>query len=311
MDYTADYKSCRLCPRECGVNRLAGERGVCGETATCRIASATPHFGEEPPISGTHGSGTIFFTGCSSRCFFCQNHQISTGNTGFCVSEADLAQKMTQMAQKGVHNINFVTPDHFWPQIEAICRDFRENNAQKTPFLYNGSGYQKPEMIDRYAQQIDIFLPDFKFFDPKLAKICMGDPNYADFALKSLKIMVEAKGFLSPWDDSGQKTAQKGVLVRHLVLPGHAGDSCAILDLLFREFGRGLPLSIMSQYHPVPACREKGLLSGRVSAKEYQKVLKHVENLGFEHVFVQEGHADDTFLPDFDQKNPFPGPSRR
>jgi len=306
MNYP-DYKSCRLCPRECKVNRLENQRGICGQTAICRIASAAPHFGEEPPISGTNGSGTIFFTGCSSHCFFCQNYQISNQNTGFPVSEDNLTEKMEEMVQKGVHNINFVSPDHFLPQIEAVCIDFRAKNGTKTPFLYNGSGYHKPALIERLAPFIDLFMPDFKFFDPNLAQKCMGDPSYADFALKTLQKAVELKGFLSPWDETGQKTAKTGVLVRHLVLPGHAEDSCAILRLLFSTFGRNLPLSIMSQYHPVPACREKGLLIGRVSVNEYQKVIDFVEKLGFQHVFIQEGHADDSFMPDFQRENPFSG----
>jgi len=300
----SSYAPCHLCPRECGVVRTSGERGVCGETDVCRVASIGIHLGEEPSFSGTHGSGTIFFTGCSCHCFFCQNYQIATGKEGSPISEEALLNSALSLVQQGVHNLNFVTPDHYWPHIKWLCQSLREWGID-IPFLFNCSGYQKTGMIVEYANVMDLFLPDFKFFDSALAAHCMNDPRYADIALKALREMVKAKGFLSPWDPSGQHVAKQGVLVRHLVLPGHAQDSCAILECLFREFGPELPLSIMSQFHPVPACYEKNSLTGRVSPEEYSRVCETVECLGFERVYIQEGQGDDQFMPDFSLENPF------
>lgn len=307
---TTPYSECRLCPRDCGVNRLAGRTGVCRETAQCRISSAVPHFGEEPSFSGTRGSGTIFFSGCSSRCFFCQNHQISIGNEGGAVSPADLLDIGRSLIASGCHNINFVTPDHFWPHVRWLCEQLRAGGAT-LPFLFNSSGYQLPERVSEYAEVIDIFLPDFKFADPELARECMGDPRYPELALRALREMVERKGFLTPWDPAGETTAVRGVLVRHLILPDHAENSLEVLRLLRREFGRLLPLSVMSQFHPVPGCRERGRLTRRIHEDEHRRVVDEIGELGFQHVYVQSLAPGTEFLPDFRRDEPFEGNRRR
>lgn len=304
-----EYENCRLCPRGCGVNRHAGERGRCGETAGCRIASVNAHHGEEPSISGTGGSGTIFFSGCSCRCFFCQNHQISQEGLGEEWTPERLLARVQELVRQGVHNLNFVTPDHFWPHAEFLCRTLRDRGVT-IPFLFNGSGYHRPDMVERYAEWMDLFLPDFKFLDASLAEQCMGDPAYGDMALRALRKMIEYRGFLRPFDETGDITAQQGVLIRHLVLPGHADDSCAILKTLAREFGPELPLSIMSQYSPVPECARRGLLIQRIRHAEYQQVMDCVEQLGFEHVYIQDDRGDDAFLPDFSAQQPFEGNCR-
>ncbi len=302
------YKNCRLCPRSCGVDRTAGQKGVCGETAACRIASAVAHFGEEPPFSGTRGSGTIFFSGCSSRCVFCQNHQISLGAQGNAVSEEQLLDAARSLLEQGVHNLNFVTPDHFWPHIEALCISLRQRGVT-VPFLFNSSGYQEPSLVERYAQHMDLFLPDFKFSDPALAHQCMNDSRYPEIALASLRKMVEAKGFLSPWDPEGATPARQGVLVRHLVLPGQVANSLGVLRLLASEFGRHLPLSIMSQFEPIPNGR---FFTTRLAHEEYQRVCEEVEALGFRNVFIQPELGDPLFMPDFNREEPFAGnPSSR
>ncbi len=213
------------------------------------------------------------------------------------------------LVKQGVHNLNFVTPDHFWPHIEWLCRTLR-NEGVTIPFLFNSSGYQHPAMVPRYADCMDIFLPDFKFSDPSLADLCMGDPAYADTALRAIRIMVERKGFLRPFDETGKRTARQGVMVRHLVLPGYAADSCAILKTLAREFGPKLPLSIMSQYSPVPECGKRGLLTQRLRSGEYRRVVDCVEQLAFEHVYIQDDLGDDAFLPDFAAQQPFEGNRR-
>ncbi|MCX7007449.1 MAG: radical SAM protein [Kiritimatiellaeota bacterium] len=300
------YQECRLCPRNCGADRNAGQIGFCGESAACQIASSGAHFGEEPCFTGTRGSGTIFFSGCSSQCFFCQNYQISIGHHGRAVDADQLHELARKMIHSGVHNLNFVTPDHFWPHIEQLCRRLRME-GETLPFLFNSSGYQSPDMVDRYAEWIDIFMPDFKFADPDLAFACMRDRRYPELTLESLRRMVAAKGFLEPWDPEGGALARRGVLVRHLVLPGYAENSLAVLRLLRKEFGPLLPLSVMSQFRPVEKCVEHGHLDRMVSGAEYQRVCNEVEELGFRHVFLQPHSGNADFLPDFERAEPFPG----
>ncbi len=291
------------------MNRRAGERGCCGETAAFRLASIGVHHGEEPAISGSKGSGTLFFSGCSCGCFFCQNHQISRGGFGDAWEMDDLVERVRGLIAEGVHNLNFVTPDHFWPHVEQLVRRLRSDGCT-IPFLYNGSGYQRPDRIELYAESFELFLPDFKFLDASFAEWCMGDPAYGDIALEAIRKMVEHRGFLRPFDESGQVTAREGVLVRHLVMPGHADDSCAILKLLHREFGAGLPLSVMSQFTPVPECARRNSLNQRLRPEEYRQVVACVERLGFDHVYLQEECGDDAFLPDFAEAEPFEGNRR-
>ncbi|MFO7536016.1 MAG: radical SAM protein [Kiritimatiellia bacterium] len=304
------YRCCRLCPRDCQVDRTAGLKGYCGETAECRVASATAHFGEEPSFTGKRGSGTIFFTGCSSRCFFCQNHQISLGETGRPITPAQCLEMAETLIGKGVHNLNFVSPDHFWPLIEWLCRQLREKGFD-LPFLFNTSGYQKAEMIPEYGKVIDVFLPDFKFSDPALARLCMRDERYPAIALEAIRKMVELKGFLYPWDPEGGRPALRGVLVRHLVLPGCVENSLAAIRLLHGEFGPGLPISIMSQFQPMPGCREHALLERPVTEAEYEEVTDLVAELGFFRVYLQPEAAGDDFLPDFNEDEPFDGNRNR
>jgi len=306
MDLSS-YTPCRLCPRQCATDRLAGVPGVCGETAELRIASYGPHMGEEPCFSGTRGSGAIFFSGCPCHCFFCQNWQISNAHgKGDAFSPDEFHRLALGLIELGVHNLNFVTPDHFWPHIEALCARLRDEGV-KIPFLFNSSGYQLPSMISRYAAQMDIFLPDFKFADPVLARLVMRDERYPEIALESLRLMVAEKGFLEPFDPTGTDLAQRGVLVRHLVLPESIENTLRVLDLLREEFGRWLPLSLMSQYTPIPAAQSRPPFDRHLSAAEYQTAVDHAQELGFENLLIQPLAATDDFLPDFEKPRPFRG----
>lgn len=300
----AEYQCCELCPRSCKVDRIKGQRGYCRETVDCRISYIGKHYGEEPSFTGTRGSGTIFFCGCSSHCFFCQNYQISIEDLGQIYSPELLLKAVSDLCQQQVHNINLVTPDHFWPHIEWLCHAVRKKGFD-LPFILNCSGYQRADMIDRYAATIDIFMPDYKFSDPTLAKMCMGDERYPEIALNALKKMVELKGFLEPWDPSGQNTAKTGVLVRHLVLPGYVEQSIEALILLKKEFGRHLPLSIMSQFRPVPACEERHVLERMLTAAEFRRVADAVQDMGFEQVYLQSIPEEPDFLPNFKNRQPF------
>ena len=307
MDPFASYQHCTLCPRDCKIDRTKGSPGFCGESATCRVSFIGPHFGEEPSFTGSQGSGTIFFSGCSSQCFFCQNYQISIQHAGRAITPEELFSEVRTLLLKGVHNLNFVTPDHFWPHIQSLCRALREKGIQ-LPRLFNCSGYQKPERVEAYAQEMDVFLPDFKFAEPELAKMCMGDARYPEIVLEALREMVKLKGFLEPWDTTGLRTASCGVLVRHLVLPGYIENSLKVLKFLHKEFGPGLPLSVMSQFRPVSDCFRRKKLQRVLSSEEYDRVLDLVEKLGFEKVYMQDLKEGTAFLPDFkNPENPFPG----
>jgi putative pyruvate formate lyase activating enzyme len=275
----------------------------------CRVASSGPHHGEEPALSGTRGSGTIFFTGCSCRCLFCQNWQISKQGMGQEVTIEELTARALDLVAAGVHNLNFVTPTHVWPHVRELCRRLRAAGV-RVPFVLNCSGYERSEMVREYREAIDIYLPDFKFSDPALARRCMGDEKYPEYALAALREMVAAAGFLEPWDDTFRTVARKGVLVRHLVLPGHVESSLGVLRLLHQHFGSGLPLSIMSQYRPMPACLEAGFLTRSVSRREYAQVCALAEELGFEHAFIQPDYGDGGFAPDFREEEPFEGNRR-
>jgi putative pyruvate formate lyase activating enzyme len=296
------YRCCRLCPRQCQIDRSAGRHGVCKESDTCRVADMCAHFGEEPVFSGTRGSGTVFFSGCSCRCFFCQNYQISLQGGGRIHSDDQLLSRVLKLVEKGVHNINFVTPDHFWPHVRRLCRRLRRRGVE-LPFIYNCSGYQQPDLIDQLAETIDIFLPDFKFADPELARQCMGDSRYPEIAQSAIANMLAAKGALTPWDDSGQVTARQGVLVRHLVLPGQVENSLAALDCLAMLGGADLALSVMSQFRPTPGCRQQGMLMRAVRSAEYDRVCQYVTDIGFARVFIQPDAGDPDYLPDFDREH--------
>jgi len=306
-DIQIAYSPCRLCPRQCATDRIAGSPGVCGETAELRIASFGPHMGEEPCFSGTRGSGNIFFSGCACHCFFCQNWQISNAHgKGALISEEQFHGIALNLIEQGVHNLNFVTPDHFWPHIEALCIRLRDEGVD-LPFLFNSSGYQLPSMVARYAAQMDIFLPDFKFADPVLARLVMRDERYPEIALEALRLMVAEKGFLEPFDPTGIEMAKQGVLVRHLVLPGHVENTLQVLDLLREEFGRWLPLSLMSQYTPVAAAHARSPFDRAVTLEEYQAAVEHAQELGFENLLIQPLEATDDFLPNFEKEHPFRG----
>ncbi|HNX68087.1 MAG TPA: radical SAM protein [Candidatus Omnitrophota bacterium] len=301
------YKNCTLCPRNCKVDRTQGKLGFCGESATCSISFIGPHFGEEPSFTGACGSGTLFFSGCSSQCFFCQNYQISLKHDGRAITPAELLAEVKTLIRKEVHNLNFVTPDHFWPHVRNLCLALREEGI-RIPTLFNCSGYQKPEKIPEYAEFMDMFLPDFKFAEPELAQKCMGDARYPEIALAAIRSMVKEKGFLEPWDPSGDRPAKRGVLVRHLVLPGHVENSLKVLKILHREFGPGIPVSVMSQFQPMPECCKRNELHRMLHAKEYEQVLALVIKLGFERVYTQELVEKTAFLPNFnDPDDPFPG----
>lgn len=298
------YNPCKLCPRKCKVNRF--ERlGYCKSGIHLIIGYVGPHFGEEPPISGKNGSGTIFFSGCSLRCSYCQNYQISHKHIGKTYGIQDLFEEVVEMIDKHkVHNINFVTFDHYIPHaIELMCKI---KKAYDIPIVANISGYQAIGSLKLLEDFVDIYLPDFKYSDPQLAKDLSNAFDYPKIALNALYEMAKQKGMLTPISEDTNQIAKRGLLVRHLILPGWTQNSIDALTMLFCEFGRSLPVSIMSQYYPILPQKDPEL-NRAVRSEEFQRVLDHALDLGFEHIYIQFPEEDlgRIYLPDFETEDPF------
>ena len=288
---------CELCPRRCGANRLAGKNGFCGGGKEVKVARAALHFWEEPCISGEEGSGTVFFSGCTMRCVFCQNREISRGEAGKLVSIERLAEIFLELQKKGANNINLVTPMHYAPQITAAL-DIARKNGLHLPIVWNTGGWELPESVEAVKNYSDIWLTDFKYFDNSLADKFSNAKNYFENASASLKKMLEQTG--EPvFDDDGMM--KKGIIVRHLVLPGHTDDSKKVLRWLWENFGDKIWISIMNQYTPLCSEEKFPELSRKVTDEEYDEVVDFAVSLGIENAFVQDGEAvSESFIPPFD-----------
>lgn len=292
--------ACELCPRRCRADRAAGERGVCGATDTLRLARAALHFWEEPPISGEEGSGTVFFSGCPLKCVYCQNHEISTGNFGIDVSPERLAQIMLELQDQGALNINLVTATHYAHLLpEAIAAARAQGLA--IPIVYNTSGYERVEAVRELDDLVDIWLTDFKYADAELGCALSHVPDYPSVAQSALIEMARQLERHGGGAARADGTWTRGIIVRHLVLPGHAENSCRVLDLIWDAVG-DVPISVMNQYTPNAAMRAAGgELARAVTREEYERVLDHADDLGFTQMFWQEGGAvDESFTPPFD-----------
>jgi putative pyruvate formate lyase activating enzyme len=293
-------KHCTLCPRNCGIDRTAGEIGFCGLPARMILDCALPHLGEEPPLSGRHGSGTIFFSSCNLRCIFCQNYQISHHAQGRSVTPAALGRIMLDLQDEKCHNINVVTPTPHAPLIMEGLHAARAKGLV-IPFVYNCSGYEAQGIIRRLTGEVDIYLPDFKFGLDEVARLCTGVKDYTIQAAAALEEMARQVG---DGLDMAEGIARKGLLIRHLVMPGMVENSIAALRLIHKHLSHRVALSIMSQYTPVPGVRNHPLLCRRVTRKEYDTVVEEAMDLGFENLYVQE--VDHRHLsPDFDREAPF------
>lgn len=292
--------ACELCPRRCGAARQAGQAGACGAADTLKIARAALHMWEEPPISGEAGSGTIFFSGCPLKCVYCQNHEISTGNFGLEVTPARLSQIMLELQDQGALNINLVTATHYAHLLaDAIARARARGLA--VPIVYNTSGYERTGAVRELGDLVDVWLTDFKYASASLARELSRVEDYPAQARRALAQMcaeIERRGG-TVYNEDG--IMQQGIIVRHLVLPGHADDSCAVLDAVWNTAG-DVPISVMNQYTPNELMREQGGgLARPVTTAEYERVLDHADELGFTTMFWQEGGAvDESFTPAFD-----------
>jgi putative pyruvate formate lyase activating enzyme len=299
--------NCRLCGHRCGVNRLKGEKGVCQAGLLPEIASYCVHHGEEPVISGTKGSGAIFFAHCSLRCVFCQNFEISQGQgrAGKGKKGQELVGIMLELQAKEVHNINLVSPTHYAPQIMGALAIARAQGL-KLPIVYNTGGYDSLELLKELAGKIDIYLPDFKYFNNKNALKYSGADNYVETAKAGVEEMFRQVGNIKT---AGMGYGVRGMLVRHLVLPDNLSNSFEVLDFL-ALLSKDIRVSIMSQYSPQHRAGEFPELNRKLAPAEYQRVIDHAEKLGLHNLYVQELTSSAVYLPDFKKDDPFAGGAR-
>lgn len=325
--------ACALCPRECNANRDDDVTGFCQVLSSVKIARAALHMWEEPCISGPYddnsvGSGAVFFSGCNLRCVFCQNHEISSGTFGEYISTERLSDIFLELQEKGALNINLVTPTHYAIQIKKAL-EISKNKGLNIPIIYNTSSYEKVETLRELEGLIDVYLPDFKYFDPDLSAKYSKAQDYPQIAMKAISEMVRQHP-VPTFSKKGIITS--GVVVRHMILPGHTKDSMHILDYLYDTYKNNIYVSIMNQYTPlasVPRLPEVSLpevslpgesspqenlpsacfpeLCRKITKREYDKVINHAIDLGMKNAFIQEGVTQsESFIPAFDLEGVMP-----
>ena len=292
-----ELSECRLCPRKCLARRSEKKAGFCGGKSLAKVARAALHFWEEPCISGESGSGTVFFSGCTMRCVFCQNREISRGEAGKEITNERLAEIFLELQAKGANNINLVTPMHYAPQIMKAL-DLARAGGLSLPIVWNTGGWELSESVAAVRDYADIWLTDFKYFDDSLAKALSGAAKYFEIASAALAQMVAQTGE-AVFDDDG--IMRRGVIVRHLMLPGHLEDTKNVLRYLYETYGDKIWISIMNQYTPLCSDERFPELSRTVSDEEYESAIDFALSLGIENAFVQEGGTvGESFIPPFD-----------
>lgn len=291
-----DLQHCTLCPRKCGVNRSIGQKGYCKESIQLVVGRAALHHWEEPCISGLRGSGTVFFSGCNMGCIFCQNAELSKGNQGKAIPISRLSEIFLELQGQGAHNINLVTPTHYIPHIIEALKIAKQGGLH-LPIVYNCSGYERVEILKKLEGLIDIYLPDCKYYSEALSRRYSYAPHYFEYAFRAIEEMVRQVG--STIFDQGDMM-QKGVIVRHLMLPGQLVDSKRIVRYLYGHFHNQIYLSLMNQYTPLSQVAEYPELNRKVSKKSYEKLIDFALDLGVENGFIQEEEtASESFIPEF------------
>ena len=331
-------KACGLCPRACRADRTAGQTGYCGQGSAVVAARAALHFWEEPCISGRSGSGAVFFSGCTLRCVFCQNFEIAAGRAGWEISRERLADIFLELEGRGANNINLVTAGHFAPQVADALERARARGLS-VPAVYNTSAYETVETLRMFRGLVDIYLPDFKYVSARLAEDLSGAPDYferAAAALEEMEAQVGEPAFFDAGKGTGKRSGEgvrllsaremneacqedadflmkKGMIVRHLALPGQGADSRRVLRYLHGTFGNRIYISLMNQYTPMPGIRERleerlgerakeyRALCRKLTEREYGRLVDGLLELGAENAFIQEGEtAKESFIPAFD-----------
>lgn len=291
------YENCLLCPRKCGINRAAGQTGVCGVSAEIRVARAALYYWEEPCISGEKGSGAVFFSGCSLHCVFCQNREISDGKAGKIISKERLRDIFLELKAKGANNINLVTPGQYIPDIVWAVRDARRYGME-LPIVYNTSGYENADELKQLEGIVDVYLPDFKYMDSALSAKYSRAKDYPSVAKQAISEMVRQQPGVVIDDATG--LIQKGVIVRQLLLPGHVNDAKAILKYLHDTYQDSIYISMMSQFTPI-ALKDYPEINRTVTRREYERLIDYAIKIGITNAFIQEGNvAKDSFIPAFD-----------
>ncbi len=287
---------CNLCPRKCGVKRFDGEIGYCGVSDEIKIGRAALHFWEEPSISGERGSGTVFFSGCNLGCVYCQNRAISQDRSGRKVTEAELSDIFLDLQKQGAHNINLVTPTHYVPQIASALRVAKQNGLT-IPIVYNCGGYESVETLKMLEGCIDIYMPDVKYFDNRCALRYSNAPDYFEIASTALSEMYRQVGKNEFYEDGIMK---RGVIVRHMMLPGLLFDSKKIIDYLYKEYGDDIFISIMSQYTPLPWVEKYPEINKKISQEYYSALVDYAVSIGVKNAYIQDGGAaSESFIPEF------------
>ena len=285
--------NCNICPRKCNVDRST-KKGMCGMPDTFVVARASKHFWEEPPISGTRGSGTVFFSGCNLGCVYCQNYEISHGGKGKEISDSRLTEIFDELIASGVHNINLVNPTHYALRLKKVLEDYKSS----VPVVYNSSGYERVSTLKALSGLIDIYLPDLKYIKDERAEKYSNAPDYFNCASASL---IEMKKQCPENVYNSEGIMQRGLIVRHLILPKNTNQSIDILSWIKNNLGEDTTVSLMSQYTPFGKVEEYKELQRKITAREYEKVLTAAENMGFKNLFLQDfDSSDEKFIPDFD-----------
>ena len=282
---------CTLCPRRCGVDR-SKRTGFCGMGDMPKVARAALHFWEEPCISGRNGSGTVFFSGCTLRCAYCQNHEISHLGQGKEITVQRLADIFKMLRDQGAHNINLVTATPFVPAVLDALSLFHPG----IPIVWNSGGYETVDTLKMLQGAVDIYLPDLKHVSSRLSALCAQAPDYFDMSSAAIQEMCRQTG-PAVYDEAGMM--RRGVIVRHLILPGCTADSCRVLDFIAEKLPPGTPVSLMRQYTPEPWCAIPGL-DRRITDKEYARVLDHFQALGLQGYIQEKESADGAYTPAFD-----------
>lgn len=289
---------CSICPRNCMIDRTE-KKGFCGETYDLVVARASLHMWEEPCISGKSGSGTVFFSGCNLKCVYCQNYNISNKNNGKQITINRLSEIFLELQQRGALNINLVTPTHYVPQIIKALK-LAKSNGLNIPIVYNSSGYESVDTLKTLDGLIDIYLPDFKYYDDTYSIKYSNAPNYFNIASNAIDEMVRQVG-LPKFDKNG--IMKKGVIVRHLLLPGLINDSKKILKYLYDTYKDSIYISIINQYTPLPHVKKYKELDRKITVKEYDELINYAIDLGITNGFIQEGETCKTsFIPEFNNE---------
>ena len=291
---------CMICPRNCKVNRISGQKGYCRLDDKIKIALASIHKFEEPCVSGEEGSGTIFFSNCNLKCIYCQNHEISQENVGKEVSVERLAQIMLEQQNRNVNNINLVTPTMYVYQIMESIKIARKNGL-KIPIVYNSNGYENVDTIKMLNGYIDVYLPDLKYYLDDIAIKYSDAPNYFKVATNAIKEMYNQVGKVK-FDERG--IIQKGVIIRHLILPNHIQNTKHILKWIKENFDDNVFVSIMAQYFPTYKAKKDELINRKLSIKEYREIENYVFELNLKNGYIQElGKHEEEYVPKFDLSN--------